>query len=65
MEIDYENSNYEICHDDVEGDNGTKIGDIYRVCYKAENEIMCFCFDIVKAETIRQALDEFLRSCVI
>jgi len=65
MEIDYENSNYEICHDTVDGDNGIKIGDIYRVCYKAENEIMYFCFDEIKAETIRQALDEYLRTCII
>ena len=65
MDIDYENSNYEICHQTAEDDKGIEIGDYYVVCYKAEDEPMCFCLDMTKAETIRQALDEYLRTCII
>jgi len=65
MDIDYENSNYEICHETVNNAEGIEIESYYVVCYKAEGEPMCFCFDITKAETIRQALDEFLRTCVV
>jgi len=58
MEIDYENSNYVLSTIEYNG------YDIYVVSH-VDGSTMCICEEEIKANTIIQALDEFLRTCVI